>query len=120
MWKRFRAYLIGVLIGCVVVFFYYGERLTILTSWLPTERVKTDILLYIQESEVTTCATKCADWDYAKILSAIDEAEVNFSESETTPPNRVYLLETEEYQMKFAVQDSTAQLVSIGSCLCEN
>lgn len=118
MWKRFRAYLIGVLIGCVVVFFYYGERLTILTSWLPTERVKTDILSYVNEAEATQCASQCGDWDYAKILKAIDEAEVNFSKSETTPPNRVYLLETENESMKFAVQDSTAQLVAIGDCLC--
>ncbi|TXC78372.1 hypothetical protein [Luteibaculum oceani] len=100
--KRLRLYLIGVLIGAVMVVFIFKERTSLLTSWLPENTV----IEAIQTSDFQLNAT---DSCYFNCLGAnedlkafFDEADVLFSEGErgVKDANRYYILKNDDKSLE--------------------
>lgn len=81
-WRRFRTYLVGVGLGLVLVYVFFGDR--DFYSWTPEGRV----LLAIDSSEVSIskiaeCQLACLKIDSDSLQRLMDESTVDFSESET-------------------------------------
>lgn len=82
-WRRFRTYLVGVGLGLLLVYVFFGDR--DFYSWTPEGRV----LLAIDSSEVTIsalakCQLSCLQIDQDSLQRLMDNATVDFSESETS------------------------------------
>ncbi len=81
-WRRFRTYLVGVGLGLLLTYVFFGDR--DFHSWTPEGRV----LLAIDSSEVSfsdkaKCQLLCLDISKDSLLKIQDDAMVDFSESET-------------------------------------
>lgn len=91
--RRLKLYLIGLVIGGVMAFAFYGERLTT-SAWTPKERVKlrlSSTLLYATpEAEAAMRAWPC---DLEAVRAAIPAAEVRLGETERRADSIFYALD---------------------------
>lgn len=81
-WRRFRTYLVGVGLGLVLVYVFFGDR--DFYSWTPEGRV----LLAIDSSQsslsnLAICQLACLEINEDSLQRLMDDATVDFSESET-------------------------------------
>jgi hypothetical protein len=116
--RRLRLYLTGFLMGIILVFFFFGERVNVLTSWLPNNRVLQSISdNYQGERPQATCQMKCLGLDTAAVSFAMAEGDVQFGESETQSSPKLYVLEAryEDQRMKLEIEltDSSAFLSKV-------
>lgn len=120
-WRRFKLYLIGVGLGLIIVWIFFGQRER--SSWTPEGRV----LLAIDSSDQVfstraQCQMKCLQIDSNGLMEIQDLAEVNFSESNTRQkPCPVYQLKSyyqeRNYQLVWKVceNDEEVELLAIQS-----
>lgn len=128
-WRRFRLYLVGVGLGLLLVFIFFGSR--DLTAWFPEGRVLTTIDSSSQSySERALCQLKCLSLDTKSFQNIQAVASVDFSESNTRKkPCPVYTLNSEfedrKYQMIWKVCENEEEvellsLIKIGqACNCD-
>ena len=116
--SRLKVYLIGVGLGCVMVFFLFKERRDILTSWLPKQQVQIKILENLATfTESETCYLKCQDISAQQILSELEnrDALVDFSKSSTRQTPKIYYIEFELddklVPLKFELQAQKANIL---------
>lgn len=116
--RRLRLYIFGVLMGSVLVMFFFNDRLHILTDWLPGNRVLT--LLQASEplfTEQALCQLECFDLDTADVRIAKQDGNVRFKLSETRLEPKNYVvdsnLEAGKVRMTFSISDSLATLISV-------
>ena len=114
--KRLRTYSIGVLLGVALVIFFFKDRVSVLTSWLPANRVKIEIA-EAQLSVDTTLGKQlaCLKWTKDDWQRQILNCSVDFSESETREKPRVYWLNFENdtlENVQVSIQDSSAVILS--------
>lgn len=127
--RRLRLYIFGVLIGSVLVFFFFEGRLKSLTNWMPNNRV----LYRLQESPSTIsdkalCQLNCFDLDTSAVRIIKTTGDVDFTNSQTKSEPMVYLIEetinSDLIQMEFEVRDSSNTLTNVrmpeiaGRCEC--
>ncbi|MAY84703.1 MAG: hypothetical protein CMP59_11265 [Flavobacteriales bacterium] len=118
-WRRFRLYLLGVGLGLLLVFIFFGQRDW--TSWTPEGRVMMAIDSSAQSySERAICQLKCLEVDSSMLFSIQESASVDFSESSPRKkPCPVYRLrseyEEEQYVLiwKVCEKDEAVELLSI-------
>lgn len=88
--RRLRSFLIGVGLGCILVVFFFHDRLNLLTDWLPNERVL--VRLQMTEAAYTPeamCRLECLGLDTADVSLLKREGNVRFKLSDTrTEPKR--------------------------------
>ncbi len=118
--QRLSRFLIGVLIGVVLSGFFFKDKLGLLTSWLPGNRVIDRIQMsYWMMSEHEACLLACHKLDAASLKIALEEAKVDFGSSQTKDPIKEYAVslyhEPEVLDMRFSLNDSTATLVQFNS-----
>jgi hypothetical protein len=110
--------MIGFGLGCVLVFFMFNDRLTVLTAWLPNNRV----LLRFQLTEAAytdkaLCQLECFDLDTADVSFMKREGDVLFRESETHVEPKVYRVEARIndrlVRMSFLADDSVSTLAEV-------
>ncbi len=115
--RRLRAYLIGLVIGTAMVIVIFNDRLSILTDWLPGNRV----LVELSKSEMVyspkgLCELKCLELDSSHVNLAIKEGKVRFSLSETRADPRIYAIDQRIgerlIRFHFALSEPKATLVS--------
>ncbi len=88
--RRLRTFAIGLILGILLVIFFFNDRLHILTDWLPGNRV----LLRLQLTEaaytpVAMCQLHCLGLDTADVSLVKREGDVRFKYSDTrTEPKR--------------------------------
>jgi len=113
--KRFRTYMIGFFLGCVMVFFMFNDRLSMLTAWMPNNRV----LLRLQLTEVlytdeALCQLRCFDLDTADVSVVRHTGDVRFNLSETRVEPKIYVVDTRLHdrlvRMSFTASDTTSIL----------
>ena len=116
--KRLRLYLTGFFLGSLLVVFFFYDRLSVLTSWLPNNRV----LFRIENTRSGTtdrakCQMDCFLVDTAMINYALEEGDVQFSMSETHTDPKVYVIDTRYedrlIRLSFETADSTAILTNV-------
>lgn len=128
-WKRLRMYFVGVGLGLIAVYFFFGDR--DLDNWTPQSRV----LNGIDSAEVTIskralCQMNCLEISEVDVLSIKANAEVDFAESEPQQePCPLYRLKSHwkerDYQLFYTLCESKQKaelisLIQIGkSCNCK-
>lgn len=120
--RRLRTYLIGVGLGLLMVYIFFGDR--DISSWTPEGRVLTTIdssTMII--SERAKCQMMCLELNDSAIYKIQDFASVNFSESSTRKkPCPVYKLEStwkeKKYKLIWEVCEN-AEEVTLSSILKE-
>lgn len=127
--KRLRLYLTGVLIGLILVVFFFNDRLSVLTDWMPNERV----LVRLQETEAqytdrAFCLLECLNIDTADVRTVKESGDVKFRLSDTHSEPMVYVVDGEirgeTFRFTFDALDSTSVLTraarvnSAADCLC--
>lgn len=118
--------MIGILIGVILSGFFFKDRLSLFTSWLPgnrlIDRLQQSVWLV---SGHDSCVLQCHGLDVASLKDALEEAKVDFSNSQTHGQIKEYALSLyhapEVLDMRFSVNDSIATLVQLKSdlsCAC--
>ena len=116
--RRLRLYVFGVLLGCLVAYGFFHGRLSILTDWLPGNRV----LKLLQKSEPlfterALCQLACFNLDTSAVRIAKVEGDVRFKLSETHIEPKQYVvdadLKPEKVRMTFSISDSLATLINV-------
>jgi len=116
--RRLRLYLTGFLLGSILVVFFFRDRLSVLTSWLPNNRVLFRIENTLSEtSELALCQMSCYELDTNMLTFAFDEGDVQFGMSETHSDPKIYVIDT-RYQDRlvrlfFETADSSAFLSKV-------
>jgi hypothetical protein len=122
MARRIRLYLLGVVLGLVIVFLFFGDRLT---AWMPGNHV----LRLIAESEISVsekmaCQMNCRKITGKDIISMLKNGKVHFDESKTSGNPKVYEVRHEKLTARFKVhtKDSVATLIKLSgkeeNCAC--
>ncbi|MCA1762260.1 MAG: hypothetical protein ABR574_05735 [Cryomorphaceae bacterium] len=129
--KRLRLYLTGVLIGLVFVVFFFNDRISVLTDWMPNKRV----LVRLQQTEArytdnATCLLECFSLDTADVRTIKKSGDVKFRLSDTHSEPLVYVVDGEikgeSYRLTFDATDSTSVLTrvarvnSVADCPCSD
>lgn len=112
--NRLKYYAIGVGFGCLLVYFFFGNRSC--SGWLPGNRVKSAIFEFpLMESEHMSCLMQKVNFNYDSLALLIKDGEVNFSQSEVKTSPRVYQIANKDKVIKIAVdfQDSLVYLKNI-------
>lgn len=128
-WRRFRLFLIGVGLGLIVVYAFFGNR--DLDNWTPQSRVLNGIdSAEVKMSERALCQLSCLSLQLAELDSIKASAKVDFSESSPQKkPCPIYRLssqwQTRDYQLFYELCESEekAELISViqigKTCDCE-
>jgi hypothetical protein len=121
---RLKHYLVGFLIGAIMVYFMFGTRGC---DWTPTNRVKSafkgcDVLI----SEQKQCEMNCYGIDKIAMFDLIYDGKVNFKDSRTNTEIKNYILYNKTHKIGFDLnlQDSTATVTEFygytNSCKCDS
>jgi len=118
-WRRFRLYLLGVGLGLLLVFIFFGERDW--TAWTPQGRVLLAIDSSAQSySSRVRCQLQCLELDSVDLASIQDLATVDFSESSPQKkPCPVYRLRSDYAEHQYVLvwevceNDEEVELLSI-------
>jgi hypothetical protein len=120
--QRLVRYLMGIMIGIILSGFFFKDRLSLFTSWLPGNR----IIDRLQQSSWLisghdACVLSCHKLDVEKLKTALREAKVDFSNSQTHGPIKEYELSLFHapniLDMRFSVNDSMASMIKLESAL---
>ncbi len=121
--RRLRLYILGVLMGCLMVVFFFQGRLSILTDWMPNNRV----LLRLQQTDalytdVALCELRCIDLDTAHVSALKADGDVQFNLSDTHKEPKTYVVDAvvkeKKVRMTFLAADSSSTL--LGAKLVED
>lgn len=126
MLKRIGYYLVGVVLGSLLVMVFFGDR-DLQCSYFPNDRVLSDL----RKKEITFSPTAKCKWDCAELDSLafdyiLNNGEVDFSKSQTKEESqKAYYIQSKKFEKEFSVvienYDSTAIIVDVmanGSCDC--
>jgi len=100
------------------VVFFFGERVSVLTSWLPNNRVLQSLHeTYQGESERAYCQMACFEVDSMAINYSFSEGDVQFGMSETRSQPKIYVVDTRYddrlIRLSFETDDSLSMLVKV-------
>jgi len=104
--------------GSLLVVFFFNDRLSVLTSWLPNNRV----LFRIENtltgtSDHAKCQMDCFQVDTVMINHAFEEGDVQFGMSKTRATPQVYIVDTRYedrlVRLSFETADSSATLTEV-------
>lgn len=126
--SRLMRYLIGIMIGLILVFVFFGKRSC--TDWMPNQRVLHS--LSSQDMVISAkgrCEMNCLSLTDTDLVHLIKSGNVDFSESSTRNNPKVYKIEAERpagdlrYTMYFEMKDSSSVLISASipgtTCACD-
>lgn len=117
--RRLQLYLVGLLIGGVAAYFFYGERLTN-SAWTPQEKIKQRLRsTLIKASPEAEQELNARAIDLGHVRASLDRASVSLQETKRTEDTLYYAVDTElkEQAVRLTVvglrdfdSDSTATL----------
>lgn len=116
--QRFSRYFIGIVIGLILVFVFFGKRSC--NDWMPNKRVllrlsETDMII----SKNARCKMDCYGFQDEDLLHLLRTGDVNFRKSDPRSYPLLYYVEAEradngvDYAMEFEARDSTTTLLNI-------
>lgn len=109
--QRLLRYLIGVMIGLLIVYALFGDRNW--TGWTPGNRVLKELREgSLHKSERAQCQMDCLGISDAAVKTMLTTGKVSFSESNARSTPRVYVVKNDLLQMTFELSDSSAHLIS--------
>jgi len=119
--QRLKRYMVGVGLGILLSIFFFQDRASLLTSWLPANRVKTAIIeMPWQQDSTLNCLLSCMETTEAAIKTAVDGGEVLFDESQVKVMPKRYVIATDEYnKLHMFVHDSVIVFKNYEGCVCD-
>lgn len=107
------------LIGTICVVFFFGDRLSLFSSWLPNERV----LVRLQQTELkmtekAECQMECLDIERKHIDGLMKNGNIDFKNSRVQEKPLIYIVEHSmenvlKYSITFAAADSTSTIINV-------
>lgn len=93
--RRLQLYLVGLLIGGVVAYFFYGDRLTN-AAWTPEEKIKQRLRsTLVQSSPEANRQLEERSLGLADIRAALDGATVDLAGTKRTTDTMYYAVDTD-------------------------
>jgi hypothetical protein len=123
--KRFRLFLIGFIIGIIVVIIAYGEKSKTMFDWTPEGRVLKRLKLTEKVvNDSMQCILDCNNFDQKHWEYMYLEGKVNFSRARTKPyPIYSVTIENDSIpltKLTFLAKDSTSVLIDFsGANICD-
>lgn len=118
--QRLKRYLGGVVLGILLSMFFFQDKASLLTSWLPGNRVKTTLMEWPwQQDSTLTCLLDCMKTSEVEMKTAIEEGDVLFDESQVKIEPKVYVVETTFGRASFEMGDSLIVVKQLANCYCE-
>jgi len=116
--KRFRLFLIGFIIGIIVVIFAYGEKASTMFDWTPEARVLKRLRLTEKiVSDSMQCLLDCNQFDQAKWKVLYDQGKVNFAKARNKPfPIYTITLQNDSIPtiiLSFSAQDELSVITEV-------
>lgn len=120
-WKRFRMYLLGVGLGVVLVYLFFGKEKTenALWGWLPKNAIKKEMTSYDLKfnHRQISCFNDCSSVkvDSLSLFNVLKHGDVDFSLSDTRKFPKKYVFNNDNQSLKFTFikQDSLNQSILI-------
>ncbi|MGY6562064.1 MAG: hypothetical protein ACXITV_08155 [Luteibaculaceae bacterium] len=133
-WHRLKFYLIGFTLGIIMVFFFFKERTSVLTSWLPGKRVIWDATYFKHAtSETHQCFLACLEINEKLWPEYLEQLKVDFGRSNVREGNKIYHLHARNETfalgtpvnfIKLNMADSLLRIEfvdkTVGNCNCLN
>tara|TARA_R110001592_G_scaffold307299_2_gene580663 strand:- start:177672 stop:178055 length:384 start_codon:yes stop_codon:yes gene_type:complete len=117
MARRVGLYFVGILLGVLMVFVFFGERTSVLSAWLPQPRMRTEILEKTKQEAFPDCfAESKLGEDYVGFVSFINDAHIDFSTMKRENESRIYNVHQSKGSDNFLtveLTDSTCTLLAI-------
>jgi hypothetical protein len=117
MARRVGLYFIGIFLGILMVFVFFGKRTSVLSAWLPQPRMRTEIIEKMKQENFPSCFSESKlGSDYVSFVSYINEAHIEFSTMERVGDSRIYkVFETKDSQNYLTIElnDSTCTLMTV-------
>lgn len=105
--RRLQLYLIGLIIGGVVAYFFYGERLTN-SAWTPQEKIKQRLRsTLIKATPEAEGQLQARAIDLSHVRSSLDKASVDLKATIRTDDSLYYAVDTK-------LHDQDVRLVVVG------
>ncbi len=128
--RRLTLYIFGVLIGTAMVAVFFNGRTSVLTDWMPNNRVLSNLSNFPGTvSSKAQCQLDCLEISDEELALLKSEGDVDFSKSRTKSTPRMYVvshdLNAGLATMKFEVADSATVLIDVAMenigdiCSCE-
>jgi hypothetical protein len=119
--QRLKRYMVGVGLGILLSIFFFQDRASLLTSWLPANRVKTAIIeMPWQQDSTLNCLLNCMETTEAAIKTAVDDGDVLFDESQVKVMPKRYVIATDEYnKLNLFIHDSLIVFKNYEECDCD-
>lgn len=129
LFQRFKRFLLGLGLGVILVFFFFGNRSESIKGWLPNERVMKRLReTKLQLADSVQCRLKCFNLDSMSVKNLFEEGNVRFRRSETKQEPKIYRVDFEQHnppvQLTFSCDDSTSTVIDVMAvgakvhCLC--
>ncbi len=120
-WKRWRAFLVGVLLGCVVVYILlFNNRDRDLSFWFPGQRVLNEISSGLNPISDYQCQMDCEQLFPSDIEALFKDGDVDFESSKPRQEIKEYVvnyLADDGFAIKavFSIQDTTIRMIELRS-----
>jgi len=107
--QRLWRYMIGVFLGTLLAFFFFGTRSC--TNWLPNNQVRQ----FLGEPGLmgdaqTRCWMQCGALDMAALRSLLEQGDIQYGESDVRDENgtgKFYRISGDELSAEYVVTDTT-------------
>ena len=107
--QRLWRYMIGVFVGTLLAFFFFGTRSC--SSWLPNNQVRKFLgEPGLMGDERTRCLMRCGAVDMSVLRVLLEEGDIRYGESDVrneAGTGKYYRIEDDVRSAEFVVTDST-------------
>ena len=107
--QRLWRYIIGVFLGTLLAFFFFGTRSC--TNWLPNKQVRQFLgEPGLMGDERTRCWMRCGEIDMAALRTVLEEGDIEYGDSDVRNEEgtgKFYRIAGESVSAEFVVTDST-------------
>jgi len=100
MARNIRVYAFGIILGCLMSYFFLRRGEHDFTFWLPEQRVLIEISDSTTYSAKAECELECYSIDKKSIEKVLNDGDVNFSKSSTKDKPKIYYVEGESISGK--------------------
>lgn len=105
--RRLQLYLVGLIIGGIAAYFFYGERLTN-SAWTPQEKIKQRLRsTLIKASPEAEADLQARTLDLGQVRASLDKATIDLKNTKRTEDSLYYAVDTE-------LKDRKVRLIVVG------
>lgn len=125
--QRLWRYMIGVFVGTLLAFFFFGTRSC--SSWLPNNQVRKFLgEPGLMGDERTRCLMRCGAVDMSGLRVLLEKGDIHYGESDVrneAGTGKYYRIEDDVRSAEFVVTDSTTLVraltleAPIDGCACD-